>query len=148
MEISLNYRAPFSASRFNSLVQQGFYNGVPFFRVLFGDSYQSQYALFGTNLLKITKIIGISPDPIENSNWFLNPLYPEVTTALSNEAGFIGFWSSNGTSCCKTTQVLVNFRANKQLNSQSVVPFGQVVSGNLLRSLPLIFRVGKFSRII
>jgi hypothetical protein len=77
--------------------------------------------------------LGISTDPIQNANWFLNTLLPEVDpNPLTNEEGFIGFWSYNGTKCCKTTQILINLEKNVELNSKSVIPFGNVVSGKQL----------------
>lgn len=118
--------APLAAARFQRLVEEGFYNDAPFFRVLPG--YVAQF--------------GISADPALNRRWVYcdderaeavantcQPPLPDEPRLESNQRGTISFASSGKNS--RRTQVFVNLANNggppNFLDAQNFVPFARIV---------------------
>lgn len=126
--------APLAAQRFKELVELGFYNDAPFFRVLPG--YVAQF--------------GISSDPAFNKQWVYcdttneetkqacrPPLKDEPRTQ-PNKKGTLSFASSGKNS--RKTQVFLNLANNDGppnfLDAQNFVPFARVARGmELLKQL-------------
>lgn len=119
--------APLAARRFKELVQFGFYNNCPFFRVLPGFIAQ----------------FGIASDPTLNKRWLYcdtsdeeavklcrAPLVDEPRTQ-PNKRGTLSFASSGKTS--RRTQIFINTADNSGppnfLDAQNFVPFARVVTG-------------------
>jgi len=102
--------APRGADQFHYLVQNRFYDGASFYRVV--RNFVAQF--------------GINPDPkIQN-------LYGQMTIRddevhQSNKKGFVSFAQAGPDS--RTTQVFINLDDNESLDEQGFAPFGQVVEG-------------------
>jgi len=102
--------APLGADRFHALVKNGFYDGVRFFRVISG--FMAQFGLNGApEVDKAWREATIKDDPVVKDN-----LRGWVTYAKRGPD-------------TRTTQVFINFKDNKSLDSQGFSPFGQVVEG-------------------
>ena len=121
--------APLAAGRFKQLVELGFFQDSPLFRVL--PNYVAQF--------------GISSDPALNKEWMYcdaaltdeearknckEPL-PDEPRKQSNNRGTLAFASSGKNS--RRTQVFVNLANNggppNFLDAQAFVPFAQIVRG-------------------
>mmetsp|Transcript_13715 Transcript_13715/g.27695 ORF Transcript_13715/g.27695 Transcript_13715/m.27695 type:complete len:343 (+) Transcript_13715:73-1101(+) len=121
--------APLAANRFKQLVELGFYQDSPLFRVL--PNYVAQF--------------GISSDPALNKEWMYcdaaptdeearknckEPL-PDEPRKQPNNRGTLAFASSGKNS--RRTQVFVNLANNggppNFLDAQGFVPFAQIVRG-------------------
>ncbi len=119
--------APLGAQRFKELIEAGFYNNAPFFRVLPG--YVAQF--------------GISSDPSLNKQWVYcditdeeakqrcQPSLKDKPRTQPNQKGTLSFASSGKNS--RKTQVFVNLANNDGppnfLDAQNFVPFARVVRG-------------------
>jgi cyclophilin family peptidyl-prolyl cis-trans isomerase len=102
--------APYGADRFYNLVKNGFYDGASFFRVLPGFIVQ----------------FGISPDPRLSEVWH-SATIPDDPVSEGNLAGTVTFATAGPNT--RTTQVFINLRDNKSLDSQGFAPFGKVTEG-------------------
>ncbi len=102
--------APLGAGRFYNLVQAGFYDGVPFHRVIEG----------------FVADFGIHPDPWVNAAW-RQALLKDDPVIESNLRGRVSF--SKGGPNRRTVQVFINLRDNATLDAEGFAPFGQVVEG-------------------
>lgn len=100
--------APLGAERFRTLVEDGFYDGAKFFRVLPGFVVQ----------------FGLPADPksaprVEN--------IPDDPVTQSNTRGMITFATAGPNT--RTSQVFINLGDNERLDSMGFSPFGRVVEG-------------------
>ena len=102
--------APLGADRFYTLVKNGYYDEVRFFRVI--DGFIAQW--------------GMHADPRITAVWRQNPLMDEPVMA-SNTRGTVTFAMGGPNS--RTTQVFVNFRDNANLDDMGFAPFGEVTEG-------------------
>ena len=102
--------APNGADRFYNLVENGFYDGVRFFRVL--DGFVAQF--------------GISGDPQVSSIWRQRAI-PDDPVQASNTRGYVTY--ASGGPNTRTTQIFINFGNNSMLDDRGFPPFGMVVSG-------------------
>lgn len=102
--------APNGADRFYNLVQNGFYDGVRFFRVL--DGFMAQF--------------GISGDPQLSATWRARPI-PDDPVQATNTRGYVAYAMAGPNT--RTTQVFINYGDNSMLDGQGFAPFGMVVSG-------------------
>ena len=102
--------APHGADRFYNLVKNGFYDGARFFRVISGFMVQ----------------FGVNGNPSISARW-RDANIPDDPVTQSNQPGYITF-ATRGPDT-RTTQVFINFGANRGLDSQGFAPFGRVISG-------------------
>ncbi len=103
--------APRGAARFRELVEEGFYDGNRFFRVVPGFVVQW----------------GLNGDPVVNRSWRMDNI-PDDPQVESNDFGYVTFAHAGpGT---RTTQLFVNLADNgPSLDPQGFPPFGKVVEG-------------------
>ncbi len=102
--------APYGADRFYAMVTSGFLTGARFFRVVPGFVVQ----------------FGLPQDP-QASKAFALPL-PDDPVVRSNARGTVTFAAGSEPNS-RTTQLFVNLRDNRSLNSQGFAPIGRVVDG-------------------
>ena len=102
--------APNGADRFYYLANNGFYDGMRFFRVIPGFIAQ----------------FGISPHPEVSAAWQDETL-PDDPVQQSNLRAFVTYAMAGPNS--RTTQVFINYSDNSNLDEQGFAPFGQVTEG-------------------
>lgn len=102
--------APHGADRFHAMVQSGYLDGAPFFRVIKG--FMAQF--------------GIAANPEVTAVWTPRTL-PDDPVTQSNTRGRVTFATSGPNR--RTTQVFVNLADNAFLDAQGFAPFAEVVSG-------------------
>lgn len=102
--------APLGADRFYTLVKNGYYDGVRFFRVI--DGFIAQFGIHG--------------NPMINAQWRAATLQDDPVVE-SNARGTVTFATSGPNS--RTTQLFINFRDNANLDADGFSPFGRVVEG-------------------
>lgn len=102
--------APRGVDRFYNLVKAGFYDGVPFHRVMEG-----QWAQFGIN-----------PDPYVNVAWRERFIADDEAAGISNTRGRVVF--ANAGRDTRTVQVFINLGDNPGLDND-FFPFGEVTQG-------------------
>lgn len=101
--------APLGADRFYQLVNEHFYDGAKFFRVL---GFMAQF--------------GISGDPETNERWHDRTIADDSVTQ-SNQRGFVSFAMAGPHT--RTTQLFINKRDNARLDAMGFAPFARVVQG-------------------
>src|SRR5258705_12564676 len=102
--------APNGADRFYNLVKNGFYDNVRFFRVISGFMVQ----------------FGIHGDPKISAPWREAQLKDDPVKQ-SNKRGYITYAMAAPNT--RTSQALINFGDNANLQSQGFSPFGRIVTG-------------------
>ncbi|MCU1260444.1 MAG: Peptidyl-prolyl cis-trans isomerase PpiA precursor [Bryobacterales bacterium] len=103
--------APLGTDRFYTLVQQKFFDGAGFFRVV--PNFMVQF--------------GLAADPTVTKKWEGSE-FPDDPVTMHNTRGTISFATRGPKS--RTTQVFINFGDNSgSLDPQGFSPFGRVVSG-------------------
>jgi len=102
--------APGGADRFYTLVKNGYYDDVRFFRVI--DGFIAQFGIHG--------------DPRVNAAWRAAQ-FPDDPVTQSNTRGTVTFATGGPNS--RTTQVFVNFQDNVNLDDGGFAPIGRVVEG-------------------
>ena len=102
--------APRGADRFYNLVKAGYYEGVPFHRVV--EGFVAEF--------------GIHPDPWVNAAWRQATLTDDPVLE-SNTRGRVTFSKSRAHS--RTVQVFINLKDNPNLDEEGFAPFGEVVEG-------------------
>lgn len=103
--------APAGADRFYNLVNNGFYDGVAFFRVIEGFMVQ----------------FGIHGDPLVSASWQTSQIQDD-TPMQSNARGTASFAMTSQPNS-RTTQIFINFGDNSNLDSYGFAPFGTVTEG-------------------
>jgi peptidyl-prolyl cis-trans isomerase A (cyclophilin A) len=102
--------APLGVDRFYELVNDRFYDGVKFFRVL--PNFMAQF--------------GVNGDPAVNAAWKDRTIRDD-SVAQSNLRGYVTF--ATGGPDTRTTQLFINKRDNKRLDGMGFAPFAKVVEG-------------------
>lgn len=102
--------APLGAERVRELVNDGFFEGARFFRVISGFMVQ----------------FGLSGDPERDEKWRGQPLEDDPVTQ-SNQRGRLTFATAGPNS--RTTQLFINFADNAALDQQGFSPVGEVTKG-------------------
>lgn len=99
--------APHGADRFYTLVREGYFTDVAFFRVIEGFMAQA----------------GIHGDPEMNARW-RNRRIPDDPVRQSNTRGMVSYaMAGPGT---RTTQFFINYADNSRLDGMGFAPFGRV----------------------
>ena len=101
--------APLGAARFRELVEDGFFDGCRFFRVV--PNFVVQF--------------GINGDPAVHSKWDKKISDDPVTQ--SNKRGTLTFATSGANT--RTSQLFISLKDNAQLDGLGFSPFGRIVSG-------------------
>jgi cyclophilin family peptidyl-prolyl cis-trans isomerase len=106
-------KAPIGAQRFRELVAAGFYNGCALYRVVPGFILQ----------------FGLSSNVSVQRHWDAMPISDDVLIELPdwNIRGSVAFYTAGPSS--RTTEVIINYDDNHQLDDTGFVPFGRVVKG-------------------
>jgi peptidyl-prolyl cis-trans isomerase A (cyclophilin A) len=102
--------APKGAKRFYNLVNNGFYNGCRFFRVIAGFMVQ----------------FGINGEPDISDVWRDEHLKDDELNG-SNKRGFVSYAMAGPNT--RTSQLFINFGDNSMLDPQGFFPFAEVVEG-------------------
>lgn len=102
--------APNGADRLYNLVNNGFYDGVRFFRVL--DGFMAQ--------------LGINGDPRVSAVW-RGARIPDDPVLESNTRGRLTY--ATGGPNTRTTQLFINYGDNSSLDQRGFSPLGEVVEG-------------------
>ena len=101
--------APLGAAHLEDLVEDKFFDGAAFFRVV--PNFVVQFGIAGT--------------PAENQKWTKAILDDPV--AYSNLAGTVTYATAGPNT--RTTQLFINLKDNAGLDSQGFAPFGTIVHG-------------------
>lgn len=104
--------APIGAAHFRSLVENGFYNGAGFFRVV--PSFMVQF--------------GISADPSVASA--LKGSIADDPVVASNTRGFVTYAQTSAPNS-RSTQIFINYNDNSFLDRQRFAPFGKVLGSGM-----------------
>lgn len=102
--------APQGVERFYALVNDKFYDGAKFFRVL--PNFMAQFGINGT--------------PSVNEAWKERTI-PDDPVTQSNLRGYVTF--ATGGPNTRTTQLFINKRDNTRLDGMGFAPFARVVEG-------------------
>ena len=102
--------APLGAGRFRQLVQEQYFDGCRFFRVLSG--FMAQFGIHG--------------DPQVAAKWRAKHLQDDPVIE-SNVRGTISFAMAGPNT--RTTQMFINFANNAQLDRSAFSPIGKVIEG-------------------
>lgn len=102
--------SPNGADRFYNLVKIGYYDGIPFFRVINGFMAQ----------------VGIHVDPNVNARW-RGANIPDDKPTLPNKPGTVCF--AMGGPNTRTTQIFFSVGDNSFLDGQGFSAFGKVIEG-------------------
>lgn len=101
--------APLGAARFKDLVQDRYFDGARFFRVLPGFVVQ----------------FGLAGDPAKTKKW--DKPIKDDPVLRTNRIGSIVFATAGPET--RTTQLFINLASNQRLDDQGFAPFGQVTEG-------------------
>jgi len=102
--------APIGADRIYKLVNDEFFDGAGFFRVVPGFMVQ----------------FGLAADPEKTALWAENLLDDPVKQ--SNTRGYVTF-AKTGAPNSRSSQIFINYGSNAGLDPQGFAPFGKVISG-------------------
>jgi len=103
--------SPRGADRFYSLVKNGYYDGVVFFRVVAG--FMAQFGIHGS--------------PEVSAAW-RNASIPDDPVTQSNKRGMVSY-AMRGPNT-RTTQIFINYAdRNDRLDGMGFSPFGKIVEG-------------------
>jgi peptidyl-prolyl cis-trans isomerase A (cyclophilin A) len=104
--------APLAAERFRTLIDDGFFSNVRFFRVVAGFMVQ----------------FGISGKPNIATEWREKKMTDDPVVK-SNTRGMLSFATSGKDS--RTTQMFINFGDNSRLDGMDFAPFGEVLGDGM-----------------
>ncbi|MEM7782784.1 MAG: peptidylprolyl isomerase [Planctomycetota bacterium] len=101
--------APLGAERFYQLIENKYYDGAPFYRVVVGFMVQ----------------FGMNGDPLGTQYWDKN--IPDDPVKQNNSKGRVTYAMSGPNT--RSTQLFINYANNQFLNGQGFAPFAEVVEG-------------------
>jgi peptidyl-prolyl cis-trans isomerase A (cyclophilin A) len=104
--------SPLGADRFYNMVNNGFFDGTRFFRVI--PNFMAQF--------------GINGNPAVNAAWDKVDLKDDPGGKQSNTRGTISY-GNTGRPNSRGTQVFINYKDNSFLDAQGFTPFGMVAEG-------------------
>lgn len=102
--------APLGVDRFHHLVRIGYYDGTRFFRVV--PNFVVQFGIHG--------------DSAVNAAW-RNRRFADDSVRASNQEGYLTYAMAGPNT--RTTQLFINLRDNRRLDTLGFAPIGRVVSG-------------------
>ncbi len=103
--------SPHGADRLYYLAQNGFYDGVRFFRVI--EGFMAQFGYHGDpNVIEAWRELSIPDDPVKESN--LRGYVSYAKSQLPNS---------------RTTQLFINYGNNSRLDDYGFSPIGKVIQG-------------------
>lgn len=105
--------SPHGADRFYTLIREGFYTDVAFFRVIPGFMAQG----------------GLHGDPAVNRQWRARRIPDDPSGVQHNQRGFVSFAMAGPGS--RTTQFFISLVDNSRLDSMGFSPFGRVAPASL-----------------
>lgn len=105
--------APLGADRFYNLIRGGFFNNAAFFRVV-------------TTPRPFVVQFGLNPNPAVNHAWE-HANIKDDPVMQSNSRGMLVFATAGPNT--RTTQLFINLKDNKFLDSMGFAPFGMVTEG-------------------
>jgi peptidyl-prolyl cis-trans isomerase A (cyclophilin A) len=105
--------APQGADRMYDLVQERFYDGVRFFRVIGG--FMAQFGAHG--------------DPAVAARWSSRTI-PDDPVTKSNTRGMLTFAKTTAPNS-RTTQLFINFGDNSRLDASGFAPIGRVLGNGM-----------------
>ena len=114
--------APKGAARFREMMDDNFFKGIRFFRVISG--FMAQF--------------GISGDPKKAAEWRQKRITDDPVTQ-SNTRGMVSFATSGPNS--RTTQMFINFGNNANLDGMGFSPFAKVIEG--MDVVDRIYKIGE-----
>ena len=103
--------APLGADRFYALVNDGFFDGARFFRVV--PNFVVQF--------------GLAASPATTKKW--NKQIDDDPVAQTNRVGSLVYAKAGPNS--RTTQLFINLRSNQSLDSDGFAPFGMVLGDGM-----------------
>lgn len=103
--------APLGAERFLELVNAGYYDGAPWFRVIGGFVAQC----------------GIAADPAMNEAWS-EKTFKDDPVVRGNQPGFIAF-GKTGAPDSRSTHIFINYADNSRLDEMGFACFAKVEKG-------------------
>ena len=118
-------KAPASVANFLSYVDDGFFDGLIFHRVIPGFMIQGG---------------GFTPDMKQKKNGA--PIKNEAANGLANSRGTIAMARTNVVDSA-TSQFFINLSDNDFLNHQGAANFGYAVFGNVVDGMDTIDRIAK-----
>jgi peptidyl-prolyl cis-trans isomerase A (cyclophilin A) len=102
--------APLGVDRFYNLVNNGYYDGVCFFRVISG--FMAQFGIHG--------------DPKVSAAWRPERIQDDPVKQ-SNKRGYLSYAMAGPNT--RTTQLFINYADNSRLDQMGFAPIGRVVEG-------------------
>ncbi|MCB1220760.1 MAG: peptidylprolyl isomerase [Planctomycetales bacterium] len=102
---------PLAAERFITLVNSGYYDGAPWFRVI--DGFVAQ--------------CGISADPRMNAEWD-EATFPDEEVLVGNTRGMVAY-GKTGDPDSRTTHIYINYGDNSRLDEKGFSAFAEVWQG-------------------
>lgn len=115
-------QAPLGAERIREMVDDNFFKGIRFFRVISG--FMAQFGIHG--------------NPKKAAVWREKKMVDDPVTQ-SNTRGMVSFATSGPNS--RTTQMFINFGNNANLDGMGFAPFGSIIEG--MDVVDRIYQIGE-----
>lgn len=141
--------APLGAERFKEMLDESFFKGIRFFRVI--DGFMAQFGIHGkpAEAASAYSPLSLLHDLFHVLTAHSQPMYlcaewrerqlQDDPVVESNTRGMISFATSGPNS--RTTQMFINFGDNSNLDGMGFSPFGKVVDG--MDVVDRIYKIGE-----